>query len=71
VARRVFSTTDRLASFPRLGRTIPEFLHKSDRQVWAKPCWIYYRIDDDQLFVLHVRRSEQLFRVENLLREEE
>ncbi len=71
VARRVFATTDRLASFSRLGRTIPEFPHKSYRQIWAKPCWIYYRIDDEQLFVLHVRRVEQLFRVEDLLREEE
>jgi plasmid stabilization system protein ParE len=71
VVRRVFATTDRLASFPKLGRPVPEFPHRSYRQLWAKPCWLYYRIDDDRLIFLHVRRAEQLFRVEDLLKEEE
>jgi toxin ParE1/3/4 len=71
VARRVFATTDRLASFPRLGRPIPEFPHRSYRQLWAKPCWLYYRRDADRAIVLHVRRAEQLLRTEDLLKDEE
>lgn len=67
----MFTATDRLASFPKLGRSIPEFPHKSYRQVWAKPCWIYYRGDDDRSLILHVRRTEQLFRVEELLKEDD
>ena len=70
VARRVFATTDRLESFPKLGRPIPEFPHRSHRQLWAKPCWLYYRMDTDRAIVLHVRRAEQLFRVEDLLKDE-
>lgn len=69
VARRVFAVTDRLSSFPNLGRPIPEFPHRSYRQLWAKPCWIYYRVDDRRSLILHVRRGEQFFRVEELLRE--
>jgi toxin ParE1/3/4 len=66
VAKRVFAITDRLASFPKLGRPIPEFPHRNYRQLWARPCWLYYRIEDGRVIILHVRRSEQLFRTEDL-----
>jgi len=66
VAQRIFSATDHLESFVRLGRSIPEFPHKDYRQVWLKPCWLYYRIDDETPIILHVRRAEQLFRLEEL-----
>ena len=69
VARRVFAATDRLAAFPNLGRPIPEFPHRGYRQLWAKPCWIYYRTADDRTWILHVRRAEQLLRVDELLEE--
>ena len=70
VAKRVFATTDRLASFPRAGRPIPEFPHRNYRQLWAKPCWLYYRMEEDRAIILHVRRGEQLFRAEELSEEE-
>jgi toxin ParE1/3/4 len=71
VARRIFATTDRLASFPRLGRPIPEFPHRNYRQLWAKPCWLYYRMEAAQAIVLHIRRAERLIRAEDLLKDEE
>jgi toxin ParE1/3/4 len=70
VAKRVFAITDRLASFPKLGRSIPEFPHRDYRQLWAKPCWLYYRLEDGRAIILHVRRAEQLFRPEELSEEE-
>ena len=70
VATRVFLATDNLKSFLRLGRPIPEFPHRNYRQVWIKPCWLYYRIDGDRALVLHVRRGEQLFRASELLEAE-
>lgn len=70
VAKRVFAITDRLASFPKVGRSIPEFPHRDYRQLWAKPCWLYYRIEDGRVIILHVRRAEQLFRTEELSEEE-
>jgi toxin ParE1/3/4 len=66
VAKRVFAATDRLASLPKLGRPIPEFPHRNYRELWAKPCWLYYRIDDSRAIILHVRRAEQLFDAEEL-----
>jgi plasmid stabilization system protein ParE len=71
VARRVFATTDRLASSPRLGRPVPEFPHRGYRQLWVRPCWLHYRTDGGRLIFLHVRRAERLFRVDDLVKEGE
>lgn len=67
VVRRVFDAIDNLGQFIALGRKVPEFDHPTYRQVWMKPCWIYYRIDGDRVVVLHVRRAERPLRVEDLL----
>jgi toxin ParE1/3/4 len=67
VVRRVFEITDRAEQFVRMGKSIPEFKHTNYRQVWIKPCWVYYRIDGARMHVLHVRRAEKLFRTEDLL----
>jgi plasmid stabilization system protein ParE len=67
VARRVFAATDRLETFLRLGRKIPEFPHPQYRQVWIKPCWLYYRVDTQGALILHVRRAEMLFDPDELI----
>lgn len=67
VVRRVFAATDRLEAFLRLGRKIPEFPHPQYRQVWIKPCWLYYRIESERALILHVRRAEKLFSAEELM----
>ena len=66
VLEKVFAATDQLERFTRLGRPIPEFPHRNYRQVWIKPCWIYYRADHEHVVILHVRRGEKLLRLENL-----
>lgn len=66
VVRRIIDATDRLEHFKKLGRSVPEFPHPNYRQVWIRPCWIYYRIDGKDVKILHVRRAEQPFRIEDL-----
>jgi plasmid stabilization system protein ParE len=66
VAQRIFRTTDHLETFLKLGRRIPEFPHKYFREVWVKPCWLYYRIEGKVAVILHVRRGEQLLRIDDL-----
>ena len=68
VVRRIFTLTDNLERFKRLGRAIPEFHHPHYRQVWIKPCWIYYREDGSRVYILHVRRAEKMLRVEDLIK---
>ena len=69
VVRRIFDSTDRLDQFKMLGRSVPEFPHPNYRQVWIRPCWIYYRVDNEDVRILHVRRAEQPFRIEDLVEE--
>ncbi len=66
MAGRIFDATDHIGRFVRMGKPIPGFPHKHYRQVWIKPCWLYYRLGGDAVYLLHVRRAEQWFRVEDL-----
>jgi len=64
VARAIFDATANIEQFKLLGRPIPEFPVTKYRQIWIKPCWIYYRIIDSDVYILHVRRAESPFRTE-------
>ncbi len=70
VVQRIFAITDHLQRFRVMGRPVPEFRHPQFRQVWIRPWWIYYRMDGDDVRILHVRRAEQQFSVEELLQDE-
>jgi toxin ParE1/3/4 len=70
VAKSIFDTTDNIESFRLLGRKIPEFPVAGYRQLWIKPCWLYYRIKADTVFILHVRRAESPFRIEFIEKED-
>ena len=67
VVQRVFQITDHLERFRSMGRPVPEFPHPHYRQVWIRPCWIYYRLDGEDVCILHVRRGEQQFSIADLL----
>ena len=67
VAARTFAATDQLESFIRLGRPIPEFDHKNYRQVWVKPCWLYYGVHEESVYILHVRRAEKPLNIDDLI----
>jgi plasmid stabilization system protein ParE len=67
VVSRIIETTDHLERFLRLGRPIREFPRKEYRQVWIKPCWLYYRIEGADVYILHVRRAEKPLRIDDLI----
>jgi toxin ParE1/3/4 len=66
VAQTIFATADNIERFKLLGRSIPEFPVAGYRQLWIRPCWLYYRLIEEDVFILHVRRAESPFRVEFL-----
>lgn len=66
VARTIFDLTGNVEQFKLTGRVIPEFPVARYRQIWINPCWIYYKITADNVTILHVRRAESLFRIEDL-----
>jgi plasmid stabilization system protein ParE len=59
VVRRIWAEVEKLAQFPKLGRAIPEFRRPGYRQLWIKPCWVYYRASENEVIILHVRRAEK------------
>lgn len=69
LVQHVMEATDNVESFLMLGRKVPELPHPNYRQLWVTPCWIYYRVEGDCAYVLHVRRAERLLRPGDLLAE--
>jgi toxin ParE1/3/4 len=67
VVQKIFGMTDHLELFVKLGRKVPEYPHPNYRQVWISPCWVYYRTEEEQVFILHVRRAERPLRIDDLL----
>jgi toxin ParE1/3/4 len=64
--RKIYARTGLLAHVAKIGRKVPELPGTDHRMLWARPCWIYYRIAGEKRFVLHVRRGERPLRIEEL-----
>ena len=64
---RVFFHIEKLSDNPELG-SIPRELRplKTYRQIVEPPCRIFYRVRDDQVFIVHVLRGERQLRRKNL-----
>lgn len=68
LVQRVFQHIGQLEKHPESG-AIPQELEGSRyRQIVEPPCRIIYRYGDDQVFILHVMRSEQRLRRSKLRR---
>lgn len=68
LVQKVFSSVERLEHFPKSGRTPPELEDSRYLEVVVNPCRIFYRIENDIVFILYVMRSERKLR--NYLLEE-
>lgn len=55
----IFSKVDRLEAHPESGKVPPEISTLNYRELVVTPCRIFYKIDTDQVFILHVMRQEQ------------
>ncbi|WP_110650800.1 type II toxin-antitoxin system RelE/ParE family toxin [Salinicola peritrichatus] len=63
LVKAVFDQTARLADFPQSGRIPPKLSDSVYREVVVPPCRIFYRQDEQLVFVLHVMREERQLRV--------
>lgn len=68
LVQKVFSSVERLGQFPKSGRKPPELEDSRYLEVVLNPCRIFYRIENDIVFILYVMRSERKLR--NYLLEE-
>jgi len=66
VVKRVQESVDRLEGFPDSGLTIPEFPTLPHREVVMPPCRIFYRLQGEVVWIVHVTRSERILRPSHL-----
>lgn len=60
--QKVFDRVERLATYPNSGKR-PAELHRTPyREIVVPPCRIFYRIEEESVFILYVMRSERLLR---------
>jgi len=65
--QRVFQRVEQLASHPKSG-SIPNELNGTPyRQLVIPPVRVFYREQDDTVFIIYIMRGERLFRSDNLL----
>ncbi len=57
--RTVFKAVEKLEDFPKSGRCPPELNGTQYREVVCSPCRIFYRAENDQIFILYVMRVER------------
>lgn len=62
LVRKVFSTIERLEQFPLSGRLIPELSNTRYREIIVGPCRIFYRVEQNTVYILHVMRGERQLR---------
>ena len=60
--RKVFAAVERLKRVPHSGRRPEELPATPYREVIVPPCRIFYRAEEEAVFILHVMRSERLLR---------
>jgi addiction module RelE/StbE family toxin len=66
LVRRVFEHVEQLSTWPLSGPVLREL--RGYRQLVEPPCRVVYRVEGDQVLILHVMRSEQRLRRSNLRR---
>jgi toxin ParE1/3/4 len=59
----ILQKIERLELFPESGRRPPELETLNFREVIVNPCRIFYKIEHDKIYILHVMRQEQQLRV--------
>ena len=64
--QRIFQAVERLALFPKSGSIPPELPRLPYRQVIVPPCRVLYRIDDQDILIIFVMRSEERLREDDL-----
>lgn len=60
--KRIFSTVDRLEQFPNSGHVPPELPDSIYRELYVRPCRVFYRNEDGVVYILHVMREERQLR---------
>ena len=58
----VFTKVERLENFPKSGRKLPELNESRYRKVVFPPCRVFYRIEDETIYIIYVLRNDKRLR---------
>lgn len=61
-----FDRVERLNHHPQLGKSVQELEESIYRELVVSPCRIFYREENDNVYIIHVMRVEQLLRIDLL-----
>lgn len=61
-----FETVENLNQHPKIGKEVPELEQSIYRQLTLSSCRIFYHIDNDTIYIIHVMRAEQLLHIDTL-----
>lgn len=56
---KIFDKVERLEAFPESGKKPIELSNLNYREVVVNPCRIFYKIDNNNVFILHVMKQER------------
>ncbi|KPH92965.1 plasmid stabilization protein [Pseudoalteromonas porphyrae] len=59
LTQKVFDKISRLEEQPESGKRPLELSNLNYREVHANPCRIFYKVDSDKVYILHVMRQER------------
>jgi toxin ParE1/3/4 len=59
LTQKIFDAISRLESHPESGKRPLELVNLNYREVNVNPCRIFYRVDNDKVYILHVMRQER------------
>ena len=59
LVKEVFAKVDILEEYPKSGKSVSELPSLNYRELYVKPCRIFYKFEDNKAFTLHVMRHEQ------------
>lgn len=68
LVQRVFAHVEQLAEHPESGVRVPELGRSRYRQLVQPPCRVFYRHEEQRVFIVHVMRTERLLRKARLSR---
>ena len=59
LVENVFNKVQRLIQFPESGKIPKEVASLNYREVVVNPCRVFYKVEQDSVFILHVLRQER------------
>ncbi|HHJ40139.1 MAG: plasmid stabilization protein [Methylothermaceae bacteria B42] len=62
LVHKIFDGVGCLESFPESGRHPPELESSRYRELIIGPCRVFYRLDGEQVYILHIMRGERQLR---------